>query len=266
MELLGKTVLYQRQDPDVVKLGMEVNAFVRDYIPALLYFVTPAKVPDASMPYQPDGIYSENELGLPGDFSILHPWDKKSLASNQGEQCNLVYPLSDMPVKPKIIGTFSDCLTAAIVSFTCCTSTSKLYYLGEQVEHKAPYFGGIAHDHKESIFATSYENGLEMVATMATEGEIRQFFMPTHRIGEIIDIIRKYPPQVVTGAAMIQLHIRQKGGQSIESALEKDWVKVLAKEYGYDPLCVPPDKNGNDAVGQALKCFKEYLVSGSGRR
>ena len=78
----------EMQYPGVGEVRVAVNTFMRDYIPALLYFISPAKVAGMSVQYRPDGMYSDDELGLPGDFFIVHQQDKR-YKNNRGKKCNL---------------------------------------------------------------------------------------------------------------------------------------------------------------------------------
>jgi hypothetical protein len=82
-------------DPEVLKLEQAVNAFGQDYIPAILSFITPAKLSGLDYaPYRKDGNYADDQLGLPGNF-IIEPIPDLRSKGKRIKWCNLLYSHDD---------------------------------------------------------------------------------------------------------------------------------------------------------------------------
>ena len=246
-------------NPVVDALGIALNNFRRDYIPAILSFITPANIPGWKfVPYRPDGNYPDDELGLSGDFYIKEIARPRKQSSQYELRCVFASGASDM-----VIGKFSDALTAALLSFCYGVRTSKLFYLDRQVDHKVPYLWDIARLHRLSVFNPDYSNRFS--SSVGITGNIgvnfRNGFYNKERIVDTIDVVRKYPSIVVAGASHISVYAmlsdRELGYEN--PAQGSNWVSILDKYFNYTINCIGRDEYGNDAVQQALNCFNDIM-------
>jgi hypothetical protein len=257
----------------VVNYSMEVDAlrvalheFWKDYVPAILSFITPAKIPGKKpVLFRPYGHYSDDQLGLSGDFYISKVAKPRKQNRQYELRCVFASRTSDV-----VIGRFSDALTAALVSFCCGVRTSKLFYLDNRVNHKIPYLWDFARIHRLSIFAPYFmeESCFLYRISVRSANNLRRFFLKPQRIGEFLDTVQTYPPAVVTGASHVEhfyrMTERERGYEMPTKdsdlgiiGLEQipDFLRILEMYYNYPQGCAVSDKDRDDSMRKACGCY-----------